>query len=220
MDPLAMLSGAWLYRAPDGSFASVVVIDEDGSLSIEGDMDFSLFSVETERLFAGEYDLPDLLCLTSEDEDTVRRVGMDGSMGDYLFELFQTDGQELLLLRQANNGDGALSVLLPGPRDQYAFALVRFEGVADRHARLRGETFTAEAVRYDAESGVLWLQEAVAVDTFEDGSPFYRASRYAPCIGYPIDAAAASMLPDGEYPMRFYSVTVDGDGVITGLKAL
>ncbi|MBQ9459861.1 MAG: hypothetical protein IJU66_08025 [Oscillospiraceae bacterium] len=219
-NPFAMLSGAWLYRAPNGDFASVVVFDEDGSLSIEDDTDFSRLSAKTDHLFAGEYDLPDLLCLSAGDEDTAQRVGMTGSLGDYLFNLVRTDGQELLLLTQANNGDGALSALLPEAREKYSFALVRFRGVAEHTARLRGETFAAEAVRYDAENGLLWLQEAKIVDSYEDGSPVYRSAKNAPCIGYPIGSAGVSAELGGEYPLRCFSVTVDENGVITGLNAL
>lgn len=210
------LSGNWFYRLPDGGEAAALVnFTEDGKMTVSSgeEPETAAFSTELDRLYADEWDAPDLLCL---------RTGDGGSTGDYLVEVLRTDGEELLHLTQANNGDGALSRLLPGAEDSYDFVLVRDRGIGATGARRRDVTIPAEVARYDRDEGVCWLREAKASGEWEDGSARLLSNVNAPCLAYPCAVPAASVLETGgnpEHPMMLCNVTIDPDGVITWITA-
>ncbi len=176
---------------------------------------------EMGRLYAENWEAPDLLCLNATDTNAAKRIGFGGAVGDYLVELFCTDGMEILHLTQANNGNGAFSYLLPDAEDLYEFTLTRDCGVGGRDARRRGETFSAVAVRYEGAVNRLWLQEAEIVDELPDGTPIRRAKAGAPCLAYPVFGEDVlrrlDACRDPEFPMCTFDVTVDNDGTVRKL---
>ena len=225
----ADLEGTWLYRDSVGQtlaalrFSFEEPIHGAYTMSLQdGDWNVYYFTAMPDRLFAGEYDAPDLLALTTDQDEVKAKLGFNGSVGDYLVDLYRTDGVELLRLTQVNNGDGALSRLLPGAKDtDSGFTFIRFEGTGKPGPRRRNTTFPAQVVRYDRPTYSLWLQEMEVADTQEDGSPLYRPIAHAPCMAYPI-ANKDAILPlracdDPGYPMTQFDVTVDNEGKITFL---
>lgn len=229
----AALDGTWLYRSPlSGEYISDFTFNAEEGRLYAGE-DGCDFAWSLERLYAGEYRTPDLLCLRVDNEYTAgllggsgRSFGFTDSAGDYLIELYQTDGEEILRLTQANNGDGYLGVALQAPegRDTYSFTLTRARGCGAAGARRRSATFPAVAARWDRDDGILWLQEAEQVDELEDGSPVYRAVPSAPCLAYPIGgsdvAQALTGGGDDAHPLVLLSVTVDRDGTVTRVEPL
>ncbi len=214
------LVGTWMYRTPPLEYTATFRIDGDGFVLVSSDEDDWALEAHMDRIFNESWQAPDLLCLSVSDENSGEApyAGFGGPAGDYLIELFRTDDKEILHLTQANNGDGALSWLLPECENQYDFTLTRDRGVGGTLAPRRGETFTAEVVRYDRERYCLWLQEAEIVDEYEDGSPVWRAKAGAPCLAYPISGKDAILslraCRDPEFPMDIFDVTVDENGAI------
>ena len=213
---LTALAGCWCCRSPEtDEIEALLYFGEDGSLALtrdEGMESFSLTAVP-DRLYAKDWESEDLLCLYTEDSAAVERIGFGGGVGDYLIELFRTDGEEVLHLTQMNNGDGALSFLLPdtgGVRYDYVFT--RDRGAAERGVRRLNASFPARVVKLDG--GVCWLQEAEAVDEYPGGGALWRADPDAPCLAYPVAGENAA------YPMGIYEVSVNGNGEITGIQPI
>ncbi len=106
-------------------YRTMEIITEDAVIPLVLDYD---------RLNADENEAPDLLCITERgwaDDESVFEIlpdWMTVNLGDYLASYVQLDGEQLLTLNQANNGDGALSYVLPGGEGKYTFHLVRFKG--------------------------------------------------------------------------------------------
>ena len=110
-------------------------------------------------------------------------------------EVFQTDGETILHLVQANNGDAPLDKLLPSETSwNTEFVLRRYQGAARPAAPLRNTDLTAEIVKADRERGEVWLQAAEEIDRWEDGSPVYRAVPGAPCLLCPAAPAVFDTL--------------------------
>ena len=90
--------------------------------------------LDYDRYMAENDEAPDLLCITERgwaDDDSVFEIlpdWMSVNLGDYAISMIQLDGEQLLTLNQANNGDGALSYIVPGGEGKYTFHLVRFKG--------------------------------------------------------------------------------------------
>ena len=218
------LSGCWSYRSSaTGETKALLYIGKDGDLTLTRDegMETFLLTGGLDRLYARDWEPEDLLCLRTEDSAAVERIGFDGAVGDYLIELFRIDGEEILHLTQMNNGDGALSFLLPEAGDaRYDYVFTRSRGIAEAGARWRDETIPARVVKYDGN--VCWLREAEVVDEYPGGGAVWRAKAHAPCLAYPIaDQNAAQILRSGRdtaYPMEIYDVSVNAEGAITGLK--
>lgn len=221
------LKGVWFYRSPvSGEIAAFLRFDMDGELTLSRGKELDSFELhtETDRLYAGEWDGPDMLCLTTDDPAAATEIGFDGAVGDYLVELFRTDEEEILHLIQANNGDGALRALLPDAETagKFDYVFTRSAGLEGNGARRWGVTFPAELVRYDTSSGICWLREAKIVDEWEDGSPVWRANPHAPCLAYPVTGGDVSRLfgTSGNvvYPMEIYEVSVNNDGEIQSVQ--
>lgn len=199
------------------------VFGEDGSLTLtrdEGMESFSLTAVP-DRLYAKDWESEDLLCLYTEDSAAVERIGFGGGAGDYLIELFRTDGEEVLHLTQMNNGDGALSFLLPDAEGvRYDYVFTRSRSAAEPGARRLNADFPARVVKCD--DGLCWLREAEIVDEYPGGGALWRANPQAPCLAYPVaNEDAAQILREGRiYPMEIMNVSVNGNGAITGIQSL
>ncbi len=217
------LRGTWLYRAQNGEgYQCFLTFGDEGEELYTGDGEYGCRLVwHLDRLYAEEYQKPDLLCLSVGDEYTAARLGVSGSAGDYLVELYHTDGEEILELTQANNGDGYLggALLEPDARGTHRFVLTRSRGIGDMGARRRGATFTAAAVRWDRDAGMLWLRETEQTGEYEDGSAVYCAAPTAPCLAYPVEAQTVEKalhgVGDAEHPLCMVTVDVDRNGTVT-----
>lgn len=215
------LSGTWLYHSPlTGRITALLTIDGQGGVTVTRDDEAEEFtmSVRADRLYAEEWGTPDLMCLSSDDPRVIDEVGFGGNVGDYCFELFRTDGEEVLRLIQANNGDGALSALLPDAADgwRYDFVFTRSRGAGDVGVHRRGATFPAEIVR--CGDGVLWLCEVEKADESEELGTVWRPISYAPCLPYAAEESVVKFRDD--YPMQVLMVTVDQNGTVTKLEAI
>ncbi|MBQ8935391.1 MAG: hypothetical protein IJ049_03190, partial [Oscillospiraceae bacterium] len=80
---------------------------------------------------------PDLLALEKDDYNNIHDWSAlpdwytSDDLGDYAVFALQLDGEQILYLTQANNGDGALSWLLPcADENTYEFMLHRYRGTA------------------------------------------------------------------------------------------
>ena len=216
----AALQGTWLYTSPlTGKPAALLYFDEENNVMVETGEKSCWFRTALDRLYSGEWDAPDLLRLSTAEEDAVR------SEGDYLTQLFRTDGEELLMLTQANNGDGVLSTLLPGAEEPWttSFTFRRWNGTGQAGAVRRAAAFPAIVVRRDRASGCLWLQEAEKADEYPDGGIVWRANPDAPCLPYPIAGEDVVLSlregPDADYPMRIYTVSVNRNGEVERIAA-
>ncbi len=219
------ICGTWVYRSPStGDIENVVTIDPSGELTVGSEVDGYTVEYEMGRLFAESWESPDLLCLRTDDPAVTELVGFGGSVGDYLVELFRTDGEEILHLVQANNGDGALSTLLADGSGawQYEFTLTRAQGACENGSCLRGMTFPAEAVRFDGQT--LWLREARIVEEDPALGTVWSARWNKPCLAYHVTGEEALQTlracKDSAHPMRFFSVTVDADGTVAKLDGI
>ncbi len=174
------------------------------------------------RLYADEYEEPDLLMLETCDEETEQAINMSGPAGDYRVERFRTDGQEIVHLIQANNGDGALDALLPEHEENsFHYTLVRYAGAGRTGAVRRSAEFTAKAVRYDQENGAVWLQEAEELDEYPGGGTIYGADPGKKCLKYELSGMEAFAmlreLGDPVYPMTVFRVITDQNGCVEAL---
>ena len=218
----ASVRETWLYYPTDtGKLAATLSIGENVMIQDEENSWELMYKLDQRFYGMSEGGMPDLLELNTDDPAAAERIGFSGGVGDYLVELFRTDGEEILHLTQVNNGDGALTSLLPCPEGRWAyeFVLTRSRGAAEPGARRRNATFPAEAVKFDRDNGLLWLQEAEIADEGEDGSPVWRANPKAPCLAYSLadkgirDNVSRSW--DTDYPMTVYHVSVDGNAAVT-----
>lgn len=222
--PNALL-GTWQFLSPEtGRLAATVRFDADGTAYVNIEDDCWQFDLEFDWLYAGDWQAPDLMCLSSGDERVSVLLGYSGGAGDYIISVYRTDGEELLHLTQANNGDAILDKILPGTADkgQFDFTFFRSSGAGSEGAYRRNASFVAVAARYDVGRGTVWLREAEQVDVYEDGRPFMRAARSAPCLEYRISSAEAERLlascRDSARPMCLFNVTTDSDGTVTQLS--
>ncbi len=224
----ADLAGTWLYPdAEGGGTAALISFYEDapeagGSIRItRGDESQYTLKTELGRLYADTYEEPDLLMLETCDAETEELINMKGAAGDYRIERYRTDGQEILHLIQANNGDGALGALLPAEENRFDYTFVRHTGTAASGPVRRNAEFSAVAVRYDKDRNTIWLTEAEEVDEYPGGGYIYGAVPDAECLEYPLTGMEAfSMLRglgDPEYPMTVFRVNTDPEGSVTVL---
>lgn len=217
------LSGAWLYREPGGAASALLNFRDDGAviLTRADAVETAVMDSALDRLYADEWEAPDLLCLRSDDPVVLSAMGFAaGGVGDYYVELYRTDGEELLHLTQANNGDGALGALLQDKDGawRYDFVFTRARGAGSTGARRYSASFPAVVAKYDAEGGVCWLREAALLESEPALGDVWHAATGAPCLAYPIAPDAAAEL--GTYPMVLRRVTTDGSGTITKLDAM
>ncbi len=220
-------TGKWFYRDINtGACTAEVDLVGDWAASVKTDDSVYDFGLELDDLYAKEGEVMDVIRFVAEDAETVAALnGMSGSVGDYRMERFRTDGETILRLVQANNGDAALDMLIPSQNQWNTdFVLHLYGGAAENAAPLRNVILNAEIVKADRERNLIWLQEARRVDAREDGSLIYAINPAASCVSCPakspdlFDAFAA--YADPAYPMAIVQVTVDRDGNITSLREI
>ena len=93
------------------------------------------FFLNYDRIYSGEDEAPDLLVTRKYDKNdycwTLLPSWFGDNTGDYLVSAIQLDGEQLLTLTQANNGEGALNWVLPeAGANQHEFTLIRCTGTA------------------------------------------------------------------------------------------
>ena len=131
-----LADGPWAWLDPEtGELLAAVRFFDYRTMLVETmDASYQIF-LRFDRIYTGETEAPDLLQLTKyyeEDESWHTIPSWFGQgLGDYLVSAVQLDGEQLLTLTQANNGDGVLNYILPGAGEyQHEFELLRLRGTA------------------------------------------------------------------------------------------
>ena len=131
-----LADGPWAWINPDTGklLASVRFYDYRSMLVETMDGSFQLF-LRYGRIYAGDQESPDLLQLEKYTEEDARWNAIPSwfgrNLGDYLISAIQMDGEQILYLTQANNGDAVLNYILPGAGEyQREFCLIRYRGTA------------------------------------------------------------------------------------------
>jgi hypothetical protein len=216
----AMLDGDWAYRS-GGEYDAAFRFFYEGALYVSDTEDTSVLRFSNDRLYADESLAPDLLCFDGCGEETAQRLPAffrdADHYGDYLVLLARCGGEHLAYLIQANNGDGALSYLVPGAQDTYSFLLHRFEAAPGETPKHAPGTFPAFVWKYDADAGLVWFTEAFEADETEDGSPLFLPDFALPCTAARPGANAVAALKqcsDPDYPLTLFTATVNADGTV------
>ena len=220
-EPNDSLTGSWLYRDPDSGQHTAKVDLLDDITGVSTDNNYHTLTSTLGHVYTDEWEPVDLLSLTAEDADTVAALhGMQGGVGDYLIERFQTDGENILHLSQLNNGDAALDILIPH-QSQYLFDVVlhSYSGAAEPVPPLRNITLTAKVAKVERDRNVIWLREAEAHE-WDELVTMYCVKPRAACAACPLASADLLSAFDTEYPMKAFRVTIDRDGLVTALDAL
>lgn len=208
------LDGSWVYRDPDTAqpMAILTFDAEEGTLRISDSEEE--IHLATDHIYTGEEDPPDLLCLLSPGES---------SLGDYLVDCVITDTEELVWLRQANNGDGILSELIPSMSEYtYNFLLHRYRGGECDETPYQNTWFPGLVWKHDRENNCLWVTPTFEYewDDMMEASVWCHAYNHR-ITAYPIaDPGGIGALRDArnaDYPMGVYWITTKG-GKITLLE--
>ncbi len=128
--------GMWIYCDGDtGEALAAVQFKDYRTMQIITEESTVPFYLNYDRYMAEEDETPDIIALAARgytEDDSVWDCLPKGfgskNMGDYAISILQLDGEQLLRLSQANNGDGALSYVFPGGEGKYSFTLIRFKG--------------------------------------------------------------------------------------------
>ena len=103
-------------------------------------------------------------------ERTLDRLFGGGGTGDYLVSAIQLDGEQILTLDQANNGEGILGYIFPGAGEfDHSFELYRYVGVAQEEnqgAEPGGARTDQDQTVYDPNRGIDIPWERI-MDSFE-----------------------------------------------------
>ncbi len=140
-DLVNFLEGSWVwYDKVTGGPGALVTFSDYRRMAImpftAGGGYFELY-LDYDHIYADSYDAPDLICTKPYNEDTeqqmkersLSRLFGTGGTGDYLVSAIQLDGEQILTLDQANNGEGILGYILPGAgENDHSFELYRYTG--------------------------------------------------------------------------------------------
>ena len=129
-----LADGAWVWQDEDsGETLAAVRFCDYRSMEICDGEEVYRFFLNYDRIYADKDAAPDLLVTKKNDKNdycwTLLPSWFGENTGDYLLRAIQLDGEQLLTLTQANNGEGALNWVLPeaGAR-QHEFTLIRYTG--------------------------------------------------------------------------------------------
>ena len=220
-EPNDSLTGSWLYRDPESGQHTAKVDILNDVVGVSTDNNYHTLQSALGHVYTDEWEPVDLLSLTAEDADTVTALhGMQGGIGDYYIERFQTDGEDILHLSQLNNGDAALDILIPH-LSEFLFDIVlhSYHGAAEPVAPLRNITLTAKVAKVERDRDVIWLREAEAHE-WDELVTMYCVKPRTACVACPLASADLLSAFDTEYPMQAFRVTIDRDGLVTALDAL
>ncbi|MBP3217863.1 MAG: hypothetical protein J6M46_05775 [Lachnospiraceae bacterium] len=105
----------------DYRMADILIMDQNSEISFEYG-----------HLLTADTSAPDMISVTSYDQNTLNQlpqgIGEGDALGDYLIAAHQEDGFQVLEFLQANNGYGALGKLLGLNEDEVLFSFYRYEG--------------------------------------------------------------------------------------------
>ncbi|MBR1470552.1 MAG: hypothetical protein IJ600_02785 [Lachnospiraceae bacterium] len=130
---LNMFAGNWVTVDDNGEPTALVSFDDVLTIT---DMDnYYVLGYTWENILSKDGGIPDGISLYCYDEDVLPEIPFEGydpnRLGDYLISLTQLDGEQILTITQANNGDGVLSYALEGTDPtNTSFELHRYTGVA------------------------------------------------------------------------------------------
>ena len=218
-------TGSWLYRDPESGQHAAKVDFMDDIVGVNVGDKYRTLTSSLEHLYTEEWEPADLLCLAAEDADTIAALqGMEGGVGDYHRERFRTDGESILRLRQMNNGDAALDILLPHQSEFLSDVVLHsYHGAAEPVAPLRNVTLTAKVAKVERDRNVIWLREAQEYE-WDELVTLFCVKPHAPCVACPLSSpdlfGAFEDCGDPEYPMKTFRVTIDRDGLVTSLDEL
>ena len=151
-----LTDGTWVYYDPDSmELLATVEFPDFREMEITTvDAAYPVY-LSCDRVYSEEGEAPDLLCMErgyfhETDWSALPSWYTFDSFGDYLISAVQLDGEQLLYLDQANNGDGALGYLFPkAGENAHSFTLVRYQGAADGESGAPiGETYDEPAPDY------------------------------------------------------------------------
>ncbi|MBO4360410.1 MAG: hypothetical protein J5822_05985, partial [Eubacteriaceae bacterium] len=131
-------NGAWEYRNElTGETLAGIRFEEYRTMVVDNGSDYYRIFLQYGRVWNGEDEAPDLLQMTkyySDDScwDAHAYIFSQENLGDYLISAIQLDGEQILTLRQANNGDGILNYILPqADSSQHEFTFHRYIGTIE-----------------------------------------------------------------------------------------
>ena len=130
-----LMNGVWVYLDPETCevTAGVHFLDYRGMEIFDGE-NFYAIRIEYDHLETDEDEAPDLLCLekafhVDPNWDVLPSWYTWNELGDYTISAVQMDGEQILTLHQANNGEAALGYLFPDAgENQHDFILTRYTG--------------------------------------------------------------------------------------------
>ena len=136
VDLVSFLSdGAWEYKDEEtGETLAGLLFLDYRTLEVENGSGFYQIYLQFDRIYAGPDEAPDLLKMEKYFEDDYCWDAHSWNfpykqLGDYLVSAIQLDGEQILTLRQANNGEGILNSILPGAdSNQHVFTFHRYIG--------------------------------------------------------------------------------------------
>ena len=131
-----LADGAWAWLDADsGETRAVVRFYDYRTMEVDDGEQIYRFFLNFDRIYSGDDEAPDLLITKKYNKDEycwqLLPAWFGDNTGDYLVSAVQLDGEQLLTLQQANNGEGALSWVLPGAgENDHEFTLIRYTGTA------------------------------------------------------------------------------------------
>ena len=131
-----LADGAWVWMDEDsGKTLGAVRFCDYRAMEVDDGEQVYRFFLNYDRIYSGEDEAPDLLVTRKYDKNdycwTLLPSWFGDNTGDYLVSAIQLDGEQLLTLTQANNGEGALNWVLPeAGANQHEFTLIRCTGTA------------------------------------------------------------------------------------------
>ena len=130
-------NGAWEYKNElTGETLAGIRFEEYRSMVVDNGSEYYRIFLEYDRIYTSADDAPDLLKMKkyfTDDScwDEHSFIFSQDGLGDYLISAIQLDGEQILTLQQANNGDGILNYILPqADSSQHEFTFHRYIGTA------------------------------------------------------------------------------------------
>ena len=131
-------SGSWEYKNEEsGETLAAVRFGEYRTMEVDNGSDCYKIFLSYSHIYTGEEEAPDLLQMSKyfgDDScwDAYTFVFSQERLGDYLVSAVQLDGEQILTLRQANNGDGILNYIFPQTeQNQHVFLFHRYIGTVE-----------------------------------------------------------------------------------------
>lgn len=217
----ALLAGKWTYRSPiTGDDQVWITFSEDGSYLLENETPGGDF----QYTYSGSYQIdswtgetvapPDMLTfflLETTDEDF--SAGLDFPMGDYIIsQKTLCDGEVMIQLSQANNGDGFFSFKF----EDYSPVLRKSTGWQPQGEVRKNAEFVASVWKADHETRTVWLDDltldGILVNAERQEALPYPVAEQIDLLGeYPFDENAL-------IPGEACSVITNEEGVVQMLE--